>query len=651
MSNDKIAKYIEENYYDEIYAAVKAEYENQSSILDMHTFKVPYPETAWLKQIVVSNVHFKDDLSSEITQFSLRVVGVFEVSATLENYDTVDNVYKDFIVNGTCKIYDGLKNVEIGAAEYNLHHCTPDNQSLSYMMLPYISDFEAEATRFLLKYQPQALIEPMHVNVEDIANQMGVIVYQAPFKRNIFGKAYFTDGREKVYNEDNEIVEIDVHRKTILINPDLYFLRSLGSYYYTFVHEIIHIEYHARFYDLHRMVEPDDLSIDCRDARTPKRLNTYFKKAFDIMEYQANTLAAKILLPKEMFLKKYEMLCGEVDHEYPNHNRQNKLDVVIGKLALFFKVSYTVVKFRLIELGYSSAAGVNNYINEKKVPNIRIHDGNLAENESYIISFDNLIDEIKNNEVFGSLFKQGKLVYHKGLVVINSPEYIYKNKNTNKYELTQEALNHIEDCAVKFSRPPVVNANYGETYDNLYFCCNIEGTKGKNSVKGKADPQVNRIIYQHARSLSDTLEERSEAKEFIRNNLNQGYPKDFETAFRYYDSKIGSVYIKSDGSINCSAIKRNLNNRVDDHTIKDYFDGSLKSGVYNKKIIIAICVLVEMHYLVINNILSKKGMNLEASLQAEDEIYMTVLKDYYDQGLDEINEQLRNAEHSNLVLP
>lgn len=651
MGNDKIANYIEDKYYNEIYAAVEAEYKNQASILDMHTYKVPYPESAWLKQVVVTNVHFKDDLSSEITQFSLRVVGVFEVSSTSEEYDVLDDVLKDFIVNGTCKIDNGLKDVEIGTAEYNLHHFTPDNQTLSDMMLPYIDDMDEEATKFLLKYQPQALIEPMPINVERIAEQMQVTVYQAPLKRNIFGKAYFSDGKEKIFNSDNDIIEIDVHRKTILINPDLYFLRSLGSYYYTFMHELIHIEYHSRFYDLHRMVEPTDLSIDCKDARTPKSLNTYYKKAFDIMEYQANTLAAKILLPKDMFLKKYEMICSEVDHDYPNHNRQNKLDVVIGKLALFFKVSYTVVKYRLIELGYSSAAGVNNYINNVKVPNIRIHDGGLAENESYIISFDNLLDEIKSNELFGSLFKQGKLVYYNGLVVINSQEYIYKNKNTNKYELTQEALNHIEDCAVKFSRPPVVNVNYGETYDNLYFCCNIEGTKGKNSVKGKADPQVNRIVYQHARSLSDTLDERSDAKAFIQSNFNQEFPAIFETAFRYYDSKMGSAYIRTDDSINWSAIKRNLNNRVDDHTIKDYFDGSLKSGIYNKKIIIAICVLVEMHFLVVNHILSKLGMNLEFSLQQEDEIYMTVLKDYYDQGLDEINEQLNNAGHPDLVLP
>ena len=75
MGNDKIANYIEDKFYNEIYAAVEAEYQNQASILDMHTFKVPYPESAWLKQVVVTNVHFKDDLYSVFRDKFARAKG------------------------------------------------------------------------------------------------------------------------------------------------------------------------------------------------------------------------------------------------------------------------------------------------------------------------------------------------------------------------------------------------------------------------------------------------------------------------------------------------------------------------------------------------------------------------------------------------
>lgn len=114
------------------------------------------------------------------------------------------------------------------------------------MYVPHIwkSELDTETTAFLTKYYPQALKTPMCIAIEKIAIEimhLKVVEHHLSEDLSILGQMCFTDGMAEIYDPVNdEYREIFVKAGTMIIDPDTYAKRNLGSKRNTMAHECYH---------------------------------------------------------------------------------------------------------------------------------------------------------------------------------------------------------------------------------------------------------------------------------------------------------------------------------------------------------------------------------------------------------------------------
>lgn len=257
-------EYMEDVYYDEIFNKIKGlVYVHKDSFESDTVYSVSYAE---LDDIHVSGVTFKerDDGLLEIrvsvdTDISVKGNGRY-------GYDETDE-HCQYNVFFSARLENGLQQVTvIRAKEYNPAKFEKD-KSLSQDLVPYLyeEDVEKNAEDFLKRYYPKALFQPMALPVFDVAQSMGMVVYYAPLGNSVFGRTYFGSEKVVVYTElkHKTTVEIITKPGTMLINPDVYFMRNIGTANNTIIHECVHWDRHRKAFELQRLLTGDCNHISC----------------------------------------------------------------------------------------------------------------------------------------------------------------------------------------------------------------------------------------------------------------------------------------------------------------------------------------------------------------------------------------------------
>lgn len=82
---------------------------------------------------------------------------------------------------------------------------------------------------------------------------------------SVFGQIYFSDCEIQHYDRDaREYKPLKVRRGTILVDPDVYFMRNIGSVNNTIIHESVHWEFHRKFFELVKLYNKEARAISCR---------------------------------------------------------------------------------------------------------------------------------------------------------------------------------------------------------------------------------------------------------------------------------------------------------------------------------------------------------------------------------------------------
>lgn len=207
---------------------------------------------------------------------------------------------------------------------------------------------EAEAERFLRRYCPAALEEPMPVPIREIAEGMGLkLLFSKSLSRNggVIGKIIFRDQTETMYDFlADEEAELLVERGTVLVDPEAYLARPSGALNFTIAHECYHWFGHRAYIDFHRLMQKLGLEDSDGNAAWNEMVwdKEYAKE--DLMEIQSNAIAGRILMPKDMFIEKFrelDMLYGKTDD----------VSRTVDELASLYCVSRQACRIRISELG------------------------------------------------------------------------------------------------------------------------------------------------------------------------------------------------------------------------------------------------------------------------------------------------------------
>ena len=465
-----LQKLIDQRRYDEI----------KDAVLDYMTEKVK-ENKATLSDIEIQNVVHIEQVDDGAISFS--VIVSCDIEHSISSTGRVS--FTEKWIDVRCKVLLGVELTDFEII--NINECEQqedsDNDKYSGELVPIISRdaFENEATKFLEKYYPLALQEPVAVPIRKIAEDMGLSVIEDSLlssELDIFGLVVFEDGNIKDKNKN--IVIRNAKRGTVLIDPRVYYERTLGTVNFTIAHECFHWYRHQPYHALMKMLGANDelgKIIQCSIGNNAKDSEKW--KAVDWMEWQANGVAPHILMPTNTAKIKISELIGKY-HIHFDGTDGYLIEEMISELADFYGLSKQAVKMRMREMGYAKIDGAFTYVNGQYVTPFSFDASALSDNQSFTISSADLFKAYCLNKDFRKAIDTGRFVYIEGHVCLDNEKYIVHSDGQIK--LTQYALSHIDECCFVFDK--------GYSYESKY-----QGQKYYTQMMYKTPEQPNAQEY------------------------------------------------------------------------------------------------------------------------------------------------------------
>jgi predicted metal-dependent hydrolase/DNA-binding Xre family transcriptional regulator/Zn-dependent peptidase ImmA (M78 family) len=465
-----LQKLIDKKRYDEI----------KDVVLDYMSAKVK-EKKATLSDIEIQNVVHIEQVDDGAISFSVIVSCDIEHSVS----STGKVSFTEKWIDVKCKVLLGVELTDFEIMHIKECEQQEDSDSDKYSgeLVPIISRdaFENEATEFLEKYYPLALQEPVSVPIRRIAEDMGLSIMEESLlssELDVFGLVVFEDGNIKDKNKN--IVIRNAKRGTVLIDPRVYYERTLGTVNFTIAHECFHWHRHQPYHALMKMLGANDelgKIIQCSIGSNSKDSEKW--KAIDWMEWQANGVAPHILMPTSTAKIKVTELIEKYQIHFDGADGY-RIEEMISELADFYGLSKQAVKMRIREMGYAKIDGAFTYVNGQYVTPFSFDASALSDNQSFTISSADLFKAYCLNKEFRKAIDTGRFVYIEGHVCLDNEKYIVRPDGQIK--LTQYALSHIDECCFVFDK--------GYSYESKY-----QGQKYYTQMMYKTPEQPNAQEY------------------------------------------------------------------------------------------------------------------------------------------------------------
>jgi len=429
------------------------------SRLDVYSHKVQHPDEAELADIFIKYVNASDSIGDEIF-LDVIVEAEISIAETVRRNRETAEAFQLFRIPCAADITSGkFKSFTIGEPVVYSRQAQNKTAILSNTSLvPIIAkdDFDGVAKAFLSEFYSDALAQPSPIDIAEVVSRMGLTIMKVQLSHNltVFGKTALNDCEVDIWNaETHEHNFISVKGGTILIDPNVYFMRNLGSYNNTIIHECIHWYKHRKHYWLKGIynADADFAVIKCPVMERPYLHAKSKWSDLDWMEWQANGIAPRILMPKNQTRAKIEGLIQKYEAEY-GKGKTHRLEVlqnVMQELEAFFNVSVLSAKIRMLDLGYKDAEGVSTYIDDHYIGNYTFDVDSKNRNQTYCISLADSLHQYYVNTDFQKIINSGKFVYVDCHHVLHDPRYISRLEN-GALCLTEYAKLHINECCLRF---------------------------------------------------------------------------------------------------------------------------------------------------------------------------------------------------------
>ena len=624
---DTFAAYLEDAYYNQIFSKIKSYLFNNKGRLDLSTSVVPDPSYVELSDFQIMGISYHE---SDINRIECKITIRAEVEISgrgRRDYES-DSTECWLSIPFAATLKNGLKHVNIGHASEYSRELFRAEDALTKYLVPYIyaKDLDKHAEKFLERYCPQALKEPMPLPIKEIVEQMGLTVYHAPLPGGIFGRTYFNDANVEVYGNKacTEIVEKSISPGTVLVNPDVFFMRNIGSVNNTVIHECVHWDKHYKFFELQKLLNPDIQAISCAVVEEYKKKPNQLEYELSWMEWQANALTPKILIPANTGKSKLSEILNRLRSSFHGHLRNGYImELAISEFADFFKVSTTAAKIRAVELGFEQAAGVFNFVDGKNYPPFSFQKGSLKKGQTFIIDRNNIIVESLFNQDLADDFKAGRFIHAGGLFVINDPKYVSIIEDTEP-ALTEYALEHIDECCLVFDRTTRVSSHYDDSFYRICFLC--RDADSKSFVEAKFNPREgkNEDVQKRAREMATIAAEAKRISDILAE-----VPSSFCGTLDYHIKR-----------------RKYTNEKLEERTgissrmLQDY--RNKKDAKPTLQSVLALCIGLNLHPSFSYDLIAKAGYNIMTASE-EFLVYRYLIDNHHMENIFMWNEKLRDA--------
>ena len=624
---DTFAAYLEDVYYNQIFSKIKSYIFNNKGRLDLSTSSVPDPSYVELSDFKIMGVNFHESDTDRI-ECKVTVRAEIEIFGRGRRDYESDSTECWISIPFSATLRNGLQQVSIGyASEYSKELFRAEDALTKYLV-PYIyaKDLDKHAERFLEKYCPRALEEPMPLPIKEIVENIGLTVYHAPLPDGIFGRTYFNDANVEVFTNKacTETADRTICPGTILVNPDVVFMRNIGSTNNTVIHECVHWDKHYKFFELQKLLNPDIQAISCAVVEDYKKKSNELEDELSWMEWQANALAPKILIPAKTGKAKLSEILNRLHRAYRGRLRDGYvMELAISEFADFFKVSTTAAKIRAVELGFEQAAGVFNFVDGKNYPPFSFKKGSLKKGQTFVIDRNNVIIQSLLNPDLSEDIAARRFIHAGGLLVINDPQYVSIVEDSEP-TLTEYALEHVDECCLVFDRTTRVSTQYDDSFYRICFLC--RDADSKSFVEASFNPKEgkNEDVQKRAREMAAIAAEAKRVADILAE-----VPSSFCGTLDYHIKRRGYTNEKMEERTGISS-----------RMIQDY--RKKKDSNITLQSVLALCIGLNLQPAFSYDLILKAGFNI---MTAKDEhlIYRYLIEHHHMENIFMWNEKLQDA--------
>lgn len=180
-SNRSFKDYVADRFYNELFAAIKDYAEENGEDLDLRLYQIRNISSMELSDIDVKFV-FVNDLPEMDIEFDVAVEAEFGVCETDYHYDDSEFAKQWFMLKCSGNLEDSLNVFTISSITIYSGKNKLLNP-LSDFLVPIMRklDLEVAATDFLKRNYPKVLLEPMAIESQKLAENMGLEVHIQKF--------------------------------------------------------------------------------------------------------------------------------------------------------------------------------------------------------------------------------------------------------------------------------------------------------------------------------------------------------------------------------------------------------------------------------------------------------------------------------------
>lgn len=459
---DYVAKRFDNNFWG---IAEKYIAENKDT-LGIELYKIHREGEREITDVVVEHV-WVDDLPEMNIQFDVALSICLEISEGDYHYDNSEETIIWIMVRCRGNLENKLDDFEVFDVKgYNGRNRAQNPMDDS--LVPYIpyEKLEDVAKEFLKNNYPEALTikptgqSPVWVNPYVLADSLGLKIDTRRIKEDtsVFGQIYFEDTYTQMYQEEvEEDSLVHVAGRTIIVDPQMFLLRNLGSVNNTIIHECVHWVKHRKAFVLEKLFNADASYISCEVVGRAASLIT--KRTVEFMERQANQLTPRIQMPADPFRAKANEYIGKFMRETDAKYMFDVIENVIYTLETEFAVSRQAAKIRLVELGFEEAAGTFIYLDGHYVKSHSYKKGAIQLNQTFSVSAQDAAIQRFSNLELREKTQRGDYLFIDNHMVYNAPLYVKHGLN-NQLELTDYARSHMDECCLVFDMTIVNNIEH-----------------------------------------------------------------------------------------------------------------------------------------------------------------------------------------------
>ena len=625
MYDKNFEGYIQNKYYDLIFRKLKSFIIKNRFEIKTYSRTVPDPTFFELDDFHIKSVTFLNSDDDRYLLFKASVQADIIIKGRNNGHFEEDLAYQWFSISFSCVLNGGLNYVQITRIDFYSKEDYHLEDVLTKYLVPYIKTnaLDKTAHKFLIKYCPEALEQPMPIPVLEIVEKMQLKIYKAPLPKNIFGQIFFNDQKIKIYDDNGNTIDKYIQSGTILVNREASFIASIGTENNTIIHECVHWFLHHRYFELQRIINPDYNHLSCEVIEDYKVSNNPKEEEIAWMEWQANSIAPKILIPYTMGKQKLEEIIYTLGTENPQDRTAVIMEKAIYEFAEFFNVSPTAAKIRAIELGFSKASGAFNFVDGKRIPPFSFGNIEIDKNQTFLIDTKNVLLLSAFDATIRDDLTNRRFIHAQGFLVINDPKFVIIEEG-KEARLTEYALDHVDECCYLFTRQTKVSKHYDDSYYRICYLCRDIDSKEFIEAKFDLKDGNNENVQKDAIELAKISEEIKRIKKIV-NEL----PSSFGGTL--------DAHIKRKGYTNEDVAGYTT---INEKTIGNYRNGNNINPEIGT--VMALCIGLNLHPIFAEDLIKKAGYDIFSKNSEENIAYQYLINHLHMENLERWNFVLRS---------